>query len=71
MWIASCMVTTRQPWLPSQTRVAIGRTRHLRLRAFALREALAAPSRKWVARHLVGTLLLADGFTKPLLGSLI
>ena len=45
------------------------RTRHLRLRAFALREALASPSRKWVARHLVGTLLLADGFTKPLLGA--
>ena len=44
------------------------RTRHLRLRAYALREALAQPGRKWVARHLVGTLLLADGLTKPLLG---
>ena len=44
------------------------RTRHLRLRAFALREALADPSRRWVARHLSGTMLLADGLTKPLQG---
>ena len=44
------------------------RTRHLRLRAFALREALADPNRRWVARHLSGTMLLADGLTKPLQG---
>lgn len=44
------------------------RTRHLRLRAFALREALSEPGRRWVARHLAGSMLLADGFTKPLQG---
>ena len=44
------------------------RTRHLRLRAFALREALADSSRGWVARHLAGTMLLANLFTKPLQG---
>lgn len=44
------------------------RARHLRLRAYALREALADPSRRWVARHLPGARLLAHGLTKSLQG---
>ena len=44
------------------------RTRHLRLRAFALREALRTPESGWSIRHLAGEHLLADGFTKPLAG---
>ena len=45
------------------------RTRHLRLRAFALREVLSDPEKKWIARHLAGSMLLADGLTKPLQGA--
>ena len=44
------------------------RTRHLRLRAYALREALAADDGRWAIRHMAGLHLLADGLTKPLLG---
>ncbi len=42
------------------------RTRHLRLRAFALRTALRTPESGWSAKHLRGEHLLADGLTKPL-----
>ena len=51
------------------------RTRHLRLRAHRLREALRTsatdPQQEpaWSARHLSGNDLVADGLTKPLLGA--
>ena len=51
------------------------RTRHLRLRAHRLREALRTsatdPQQEpaWSARHLGGNDLVADGLTKPLLGA--
>ena len=45
------------------------RTRHLRLRAHALRSALANPECQWAARHMSGKLLVADGLTKPLMGA--
>eukprot|EP00434_Breviolum_minutum_P011282 symbB.v1.2.009953.t1/scaffold559.1/size321893/8 len=51
------------------------RTRHLRLRAHKLREALRLHSPdptqepEWSARHLSGIDLVADGMTKPLLGA--
>ncbi len=45
------------------------RTRHLRLRAHALRCALATPESKWSARHMSGKQLVADGLTKPLMGA--
>ena len=51
------------------------RTRHLRLRAHKLREALRVHSPdptqepEWSARHLSGIDLVADGMTKPLLGA--
>ena len=44
------------------------RTRHLRLRSFALREALRSPESGWSIRHMRGEHLLADGLTKPLTG---
>jgi len=46
------------------------RTRHLRIRASYLREALEgrAPGGLWRLLHLRGTELVADGMTKPLLG---
>ena len=54
------------------------RTRHLRLRAYRLRESLRYSnvphdendSPKWIARHLEGHRLVADGFTKALQGAL-
>eukprot|EP00435_Cladocopium_sp_Y103_P070815 s357_g36.t1 len=45
------------------------RTRHLRVRASKLREVLKKGSgkgRAWQIRHMAGTLLVADGFTKAL-----
>ena len=48
------------------------RTRHLRIRASVLREALEQPSSypggSWLLLHLKGTELVADGLTKPLQG---
>eukprot|EP00434_Breviolum_minutum_P024672 symbB.v1.2.021788.t1/scaffold1903.1/size96501/2 len=44
------------------------RTRHLRLRAHALRQALREDEGFWGIHHLRGEHLLADGLTKPLLG---
>ena len=46
------------------------RTRHLKIRASYLREALdgIAPGGAWKLLHLKGTELVADGLTKPLLG---
>ena len=48
------------------------RTRHLRVRASILREALEDqvefPGGKWRLNHLKGTELVADGMTKPLSG---
>ena len=48
------------------------RTRHLRVRANILREALEDqvefPGGKWQLHHLKGTELVADGMTKPLSG---
>ena len=45
------------------------RTRHLRLRSAKLREALREDaSSGWVAEHLRGDVLVADGLTKPLVG---
>ena len=42
------------------------RTRHLRLRASKLRELIQCPSQPWCIRHIAGSLLVADGCTKPL-----
>ncbi len=45
------------------------RTRHLRLRASALRQALQTSAESgWEAKHLKGERLVADGFTKSLTG---
>ena len=48
------------------------RTRHLRIRASVLKEALDPqsdyPAGHWLLLHLKGTELVADGLTKPLLG---
>lgn len=44
------------------------RTRHLRLRAFCLREAVSVENPIWTIRWLAGSRLLADGGTKPLQG---
>ena len=44
------------------------RTRHLRLRAFALRQALKSDDGHWKIHHLRGEHLLADGLTKVLMG---
>ena len=44
------------------------RTRHLRLRAFALRQALKSEDGQWKIHHLRGEHLLADGLTKVLMG---
>ena len=44
------------------------RTRHLRLRSNALREELRKSEDKWKLIHLRGENLLADGWTKPLIG---
>ena len=45
------------------------RTRHLRLRAAKLRELVQNPASEWSVRHMSGTVLLADGFTKSLQGA--
>ena len=49
------------------------RTRHLRVRAHLLREALSEsdsyPGGRWQLCHLKGTELVADGMTKPLAGA--
>eukprot|EP00435_Cladocopium_sp_Y103_P033382 s1981_g8.t1 len=52
------------------TGTASWRTRHLRVRASYLKEALdgIAPGGLWKLLHLRGTELVADGLTKPLLG---
>ena len=42
------------------------RTRHLRLRASGLREALKDPAENLTLRHLKGTELVADLLTKPI-----
>ena len=44
------------------------RTRHLRLRASRLREAVKEEGGSWIASYLAGTELVADGATKPLQG---
>ena len=44
------------------------RTRHLRLRVAHLRSVLQRENPTWTAAHLKGTRLVADGFTKPLVG---
>ena len=42
------------------------RTRHLRIRAHKIREAIQDVEIPWTIRHLSGALLIADGFTKVL-----
>ena len=42
------------------------RTRHLRIRAHKLREVVQDMEAPWAIRHLSGSLLIADGFTKVL-----
>ena len=42
------------------------RTRHLRIRAHKIREAVQDIDTPWTIRHLSGALLIADGFTKVL-----
>ena len=42
------------------------RTRHLRIRAHKIREAVQTIDTPWTIRHLSGALLIADGFTKVL-----
>ena len=44
------------------------RTRHLRLRAWKLREVMSDPSSQWSSSHLAGSELAADGLTKALIG---
>lgn len=44
------------------------RTRHLRLRSSALREELRKGEEKWKLIHVRGEHLIADGWTKPLIG---
>ena len=45
------------------------RTRHLRIRAAKVREALREEDASWSASHKEGALLVADGATKPLQGA--
>ena len=45
------------------------RTRHLRLRAWRLREAMADPGSSWRSQHCAGSELAADGLTKALGGT--
>ena len=45
------------------------RTRHLRLRAAGIREAVACEKSGWRVQHLPGKILVADGLTKLLGGS--
>ena len=44
------------------------RTRHLRLRAWKLREVMSDPSSQWSSSHIPGSELAADGLTKALHG---
>eukprot|EP00434_Breviolum_minutum_P036940 symbB.v1.2.032742.t1/scaffold3969.1/size47216/2 len=44
------------------------RTRHLRIRAAKVREAIRSETSPWSAKHQDGTLLVADGCTKSLQG---
>ena len=44
------------------------RTRHLRIRAAKVREAIRSDMVPWTAKHLEGSLLVADGCTKGLQG---
>ena len=44
------------------------RTRHLRLRAWKLREVMSDPSSQWRSSHIPGSELAADGLTKALHG---
>ena len=59
-------------WIGFSTEIArlrcSWRTRHLRLRAAKLREALRDESSRWSAWHLSGTCLVDDSLTKSLLG---
>ena len=45
------------------------RTRHLRLRAWKLREMVMGGDSQWLAQHVPGGELVADGLTKPLQGA--
>ena len=45
------------------------RTRHLRLRAAGLREAIMDENPKWLIHHIPGSSLVADGVTKALQGA--
>ena len=45
------------------------RTRHLRIRAAKVREALREEDTSWCASHREGALVVADGATKPLQGA--
>ena len=44
------------------------RTRHLRLRAWKLREVMSDPTSQWSSSHIPGSELAADGLTKALHG---
>ena len=48
--------------------VGAWRTRHLRLRASGLRESMTRPNAEWMAHHVPGEWLCADGLTKGLCG---
>ena len=45
------------------------RTRHLRLRAWKLREMVMGGDSQWSAKHVPGNELVADGLSKPLQGA--
>ena len=45
------------------------RTRHLRLRAWKLREVMMGGDSQWASRHVPGGELVADGLSKPLQGA--
>ena len=45
------------------------RTRHLRLRAWKLREMVMGGDSQWSAKHVPGSELVADGLSKPLQGA--
>ena len=66
-------VTTKQLYGDSKAGIAVisnecgpWRTRHLRIRASKLRELVQTPQGCWTIRHMPGSLLVADGCTKPL-----
>ena len=66
-------ITTKQLYGDSKAGIAVisnecgpWRTRHLRIRASKLRELVQTPEGCWTIRHMPGSLLVADGCTKPL-----